>query len=59
MNEKGTYLPQDIPAARIVASAVITAAAIQTGKIDAEKSSAIVEYFNELHRQLFGKDPAE
>ncbi len=57
MPEHSIPVPQDIPAARIVASAVITASAIQTGMIKADDYSAVTKYFNELHSQLFGKNP--
>jgi len=53
------YLPQDVPAARLVSAAALTAAAIQTNKVDASNKAAVAEYFMAIHRQVFGKELAE
>ncbi len=54
MSENITPVSSPDPAGRLVASAVLTAAAIQTGKVDAGDKAAVAEYFNALHLQLFG-----
>ncbi len=59
MSDTSYHVPQDIPAARLVSAAALTAAAIQSGKLDAGNKAAVAEYFNAIHQELFGKAPAE
>lgn len=59
MPEGSNDVQQNIPAARLVAAAIITAAAIQTGRFGAGSKPAVAEYFNGIHRELFGTAPGE
>lgn len=59
MPENSSDVPQNIAAARLISSAIITAAAIQTGRFGAGSKPAVAEYFNGIHRELFGYCPGE
>lgn len=59
MTETSHPVSQAIPAAKLVSAAALTAAAIQSGKLDAGNKAAVAEYFHAIHQELFGKQPWE
>ena len=49
--------PSPDSGARLIAAASITAAAIQTGKVNADDLDCVAGYFASVHQRLFGSLP--